>query len=152
MTMEMRENTYCIGLWMLAGLSKSPPGMKEVCDFAGIDINTRLPVEHLCSLYRHDTTEPWLFDVRQRIVLDDLVHDSTDKKSFWRVTFVATMSESEARYHAEEFIEKFTAEFDYTMEFQPVYENFGEWLTRRRKQGTLPIWMHVKEVPIDGTD
>ncbi len=149
MTMEMRENTYCIGLWMLVGMSKCPPDVKAIAEAVGMD--PEMPVEHLCSLYRHGR-EPWLFDVRQRVVLDGEVFDSKDKKSFWRVTFSAEMTEDEARHHAENFIDKFAAQFDYEMEFQPVYENFGDWLTRRRKQGTLPIWMHVKEEKTNGTD
>lgn len=151
MTVEIKENTYCVGLWMLVSEADHPKEILEVCEHLGLDPNEmpKTPLEHLCSLYRHGD-ELWNFDIRQRVILDDKTGaDSIDAKKFYRVTFDQQMDEAEARAHAERFINKFSEEFHCEVDFQPVYENFGEWLTRRRKQGTLPKWMHVSEEKID---
>lgn len=151
MTMEIKENTYCVGLWMMTGLAPPPKEVREVVEGLGLPVDKipDTPVEHLCSLYRHGD-ELWNFDIRQRVIVDDNIFDSDDAKKFYRVTFSRQMNEGEARHHAQEFIDKFAAEFHCEVDFQPVYENFGEWLTRRRKQGTLPTWMHVKEEKLNG--
>ena len=123
MTVEADEHTYCVGMWMLHG---------------------DIPIQHFITLYRQGSG-PWLLHLRQRTIVDDIDFDSDDKKEGALVTFSAPMTEDAARAKAEEFIAGFANATGFDVEFQPVYENFIEWLARRRKQGTLPEWLHVRE-------
>ena len=105
MTVEIKENTYCVGLWMLVSEADHPKEILEVCEHLGLDPNEmpKTPLEHLCSLYRHGD-ELWNFDIRQRVILDDKTGaDSIDAKKFYRVTFDQQMDEAEAHAHAESF-------------------------------------------------
>ena len=128
MTLHITDETYCIGMWMLA--------------------SNDVPIEHLITLYRQGN-EPWEMLLRQRTIVDDKNFDSDDRKKTCKVTFKEQLTENAARAKAEEFIDAFAKQFDYTVDFQPIYENFIEWLDRRRTQGTLPNWMHVKQEKLD---
>lgn len=123
MTIEANEHTYVVGMWMLHG---------------------DIPIQHFITLYRQGDG-PWLLQLRQRTIIDDKDFDSADEKRSCLVTFKMPMSENAARTKAEKFIIPFSEVTGFEVEFQPVYENFMEWLNRRRKQGTLPPWLHVRE-------
>lgn len=134
--MEVRPDTYAVGIWM--------------CSDNNLDHDWLvLPTEMVIYLYRHGD-DKWQAQVSTRTVMDDKVfEESRDKKSITYVTFKDACTEDEARAKIEEFIDVTTNEFGFHVDFQPVYDNFGEWLSRRAKQGTLPKWMHlrVEEVP-----
>lgn len=75
MTLEFKKGTYISRIWFL-----------HHCD-AGVDV--------MATLWRELPRGEWHFDYRFRYYQDDRVHNSADRKSGYKGTFVREISEAQ---------------------------------------------------------
>jgi len=88
----------------------------------------------------------WVLKIRLRTVRDPRPFTDKDEKAWW-VVEVAGKSQQEMFEHVQQTMEGGAERIGLNagdVQFQPIYEDMLEWFTRRRKNKTLPDWMHVK--------